>query len=173
MNAKLALLVLLGGSLSAAVGQPYIIYAARATSTSAEAWDPPFYWIPAGGTPFGLSTGLSSTPGLPTRLGCYYHTVNTLAVCEGFGLVHIQATEPSYGCLRYLIQITVPTANASSDVIMTVSSTNCDIGPPSNPNTPLTQTDAFQAGRSGDRWGSVCYLTCRLGVTQPQIEFNK
>jgi hypothetical protein len=167
----LAALGLVAWGVTPAFGQS-AVYAARVTSTNTEVWDSPFYWIPNGGTPFGLSTGLSSAPDLPSRLGCYYHYANTMTVGEGFGLVHTRATEPSYGCLRYEVLVTVPLPNASSDVVMSVGSTNCDVSLSYGGSPDETNTLAFQAANSGDRWAHVCYLTCRVGVTQPHVDFK-
>ncbi len=151
------------------------IYAARVSSTDSNVWDSPFYWVSNGGTAYGLSTGVSTAPGTPSRLGCYYHTASTLTVGEGFGLVHTRGLRSSDGvCLVYLVSVTLPSLNASTDLVMSVGSTNCDISYVygSTAAGGWTNTTAFQAAHSGGIWGEVCRLTPHMGVTQPHIEFK-
>src|SRR6267142_5950311 len=67
------------------------IYASRVTGTT---WTPPFWEIPNGGTAYATSAGLSGQSGLPTRVGCFYHSANTLVVGQGFGCQLTNDTVP-------------------------------------------------------------------------------
>jgi hypothetical protein len=151
-----------------------VTYAARVSSTNTEAWDSPFYWIPNGGTAYGRSTGYSTAPQTPTRVGSYYHMASTMTVGEGFGLVHTLGTHRGYGCLSYIVMVTQTTLNSSTDLIMNVGSTNCEITEVYGATAEggRTNTTAFQLAHSADRWCTVCYLSSRIGVTQPHIDFK-
>jgi hypothetical protein len=149
------------------------VYAARVSSTSTSQWDPPFYWIDYGSnSPYGISTRQSSAtnPVTPTRAGSYYHTAN-LPVGEGYGVVHTNGTQAG---AVYEVQVTQPSFNLSTDIIMNVGSTNCDVGGVFGADAAggWTNTTAFQAAYSADQWARVCYLTNRPGVTQPQVDFR-
>jgi hypothetical protein len=91
----------------------------------------------------------------------WVHTVSAMTIGQGWGLVHSQGT--ALGAV-YEVDIFQPSSNLSTDVIFNVASTNSDVGGVNN--------RAFQAAYSGDRWGLVCYLTNRVAVTQPEIEFH-
>ena len=150
------------------------VYAARISSTDTSVWDPPFYWIAAGGTAYGLSTGKSQPTypvGTPLRAGSYFHNTSTMTVGEGYGLVHTQGWCPNN---IYEVDVTMPPGTLSTDVIMSVSSTNCDIGGVFGATAAggWTNTTAFQAAYCGNQWARVCYLTNRPGVTKPHVEFK-
>ena len=170
------------------------IYAARVSSASTTVWDSPFYWIANGGSAFSTSTGKSAATNpvsTPSRVGCYFHTASTTTVGEGYGLVHTSGTQ--LGAI-YEVDVTQPSSNVSTDMIMNVGSTNCDIGtnsslpftpstpaPPASPNASVTgstaaggwtNTTAFASANSANKWAYVCLLTNRPGVTKPHIEFK-
>ena len=174
LNFWLLPLTLAAGSLNPASAQD-AVYAARVASTSSTIWDAPFYWIDAGAySPYGTSTYQSSATdpvGTPSRLGSYYHTARLLSVGEGFGLVHTKGTQAN---AVYEVQVTQPSYQPATDVIMNVGSTNCDIGGVFGATAAggWTNTTAFQAAYASDHWALVCYLTNRSSVTQPHIDFK-
>jgi hypothetical protein len=151
------------------------VYAARISSTSTTNWDTPFYWINWGDfSPYGTSTKQSTVTapvGTPTRVGCYYHTANILSVGEGYGVVHTKGTQTE---VVYEVDITQPSGPVTTDIIMSVGSTNCDIGGVFGATAAggWTNTTAFQAAYSTNKWACVCYLTNHPGVTQPQVDFK-
>jgi hypothetical protein len=150
------------------------VYAARVSSSSTAQWDSPFYWIDYGlNSPYSVSTRQSSAtnPVTPTRLGSYYHTANLLSVGEGYGVVHTNGTQAG---AVYEVQVTQPSFDVSTDIIMNVGSTNCDVGGVFRADAAggWTNTTAFQAAYSANQWARVCYLTNRPGVTQPQVDFR-
>ncbi len=163
-------LALFAGGLSPAFGQD-AVYAARVSSSSTSNWDPPFYWISAGGSAFSTSTAQSTATdpvGTPSRVGSYSHTANSLNVGEGYGLTHVKGT--AAGAV-YEVEVTLPSSSIVTDIIMNVGSTNCDIGGVYGTTTG-TNTTAFQSAHCTNIWGFVCYLTNRAGVTQPHIDFK-
>jgi hypothetical protein len=151
------------------------VYATRVSSTSTTNWDAPFYWINTGDySPYGTSTKQSTVAvpvGTPTRVGCYYHTANILSVGEGFGLVHTKGTQPD---AIYEVDVTQPSGQVTTDIIMNVGSTNCNVGNVFGATAAggWTNTTAFQAAYSTNKWALVCYLTNRAGVTKPQVDFK-
>ncbi len=147
-----------------------VVYCARVRSTSATAWDPPFWWISAGGDTYGTSTSQSTAPGTPTRLGSYYRTVDALFFGEGFGVVCSNCSVgPNF---VYQVEITQPHYQLNTDAIFGVCSTNCAIGGLSGGAGSPTNTTAFQAAYSADKWAFVCWLTNTAGVPNPEIEFH-
>jgi hypothetical protein len=166
--------------LAAWAGSPALsqdaVYAARVSSTSTTNWDAPFYWINSGDySPYGTSTKQSTVTvpvGTPTRAGCYYHTANILSVGEGYGLVHSKGTQSK---AVYEVDVTQPSGQqVTTDIVMSVGSTNCDIGGVFGATAAggWTNTTAFQAAYSTNKWALVCYLTNHAGVTQPQVDFK-
>ena len=135
----------------------------------------PFYWIDSGhNSPWGSSTSMSTatTPvGTPTRAGSWYHTLNVFAAGDGYGLVHVSGSEED---AVYEVQVTQPSYRLTTDLIMNVGSTNCDIGTVFGATAAggWTNTTAFQAVYAANQWARVCYLTNRAGVTQPHIDFK-
>jgi hypothetical protein len=176
-NTRTLLVSLCLGACGAAtaLGQD-AVYPALVSSTSDTVWDAPFYWIDHGDySPYGRSTSHKSTAtdpvGTPTRLGSYWHTANSLSVGEGFGLVHVNGLQAG---AVYEVQVTQPSYQLATDIIMNVGSTNCDIGGVfgATAGGGWTNTTAFQAAYSKNLWARVCYLTNRPGVTQPHIDFK-
>lgn len=172
-----AILISLGVAalgVHAAFGQD-AVYAARVSSHSDVNWDAPFYWIDYGPlSPYGTSTEKSSATNpvsTPYREGSYYHTINTMPVGGGFGLVHVKGTNAN---AVYEVQVTQPSYLLAPDVIMNVGSTNCDIGGVfgSTAGGGWTNTTAFHKAYSLNQWAFTCYLTNRPGVTQPHINFK-
>jgi hypothetical protein len=151
------------------------VYAARVSSASTTNWDAPFYWINCGAySPYGTSTRQSAATdpvSTPTRDGCYWHTANLLSVGEGFGLVHVKGTQEG---AVYEVDVTQPSYQVASDIMVNVGSTNCDIGAVfgATADGGWTNATAFQAAHSADQWGRVCYLTNRPGVAQPHVDFK-
>jgi hypothetical protein len=133
-------------------------YAARVSGTT---WTPPFWEIPNGGTAYSTSTGLSGQSGLPTRAGCFYHTASSLTVGQGFGCQLTNDTDPG---ATWIIEVTVPTSNASADLIMAVGCTNGSLS--------VSQTTAFQAANGGNKWALVGYVTNNSGTLHPAITFT-
>src|SRR6266536_2843824 len=132
-------------------------YAARVSGTT---WTPPFWEIPNGGTAYSTSTGLSGQSGLPTRVGCFYHSANTLTVGQGFGCQLINDTDPG---ATWIIEVTVPTSNSSADLTMAVGCTNGALS--------VSQTEAFRTTNSASKWGLVGYVTNNPGTLHPAITF--
>ena len=148
-----------------------IVYCARMHSTDSTNWDAPVWWIPAGGSAFGTSTWKSDAAGAPgARVGSYYHTANLLLPGEGFGVV-CTACGASPNAV-YEVDVTQPNYGVATDTIFGVCSTNCDIGGLSGGDGYATNTTAFQAACSVDKWGFVCRLTNIAGVSNPEIEFH-
>jgi hypothetical protein len=152
------------------------VYAARVSSTVTTNWDAPFYWINYGDfSPYGTSTKQSTVTvpvGTPTRVGCYWHTSNNLSVGEGFGLIHPKGTQTG---AVYEVDVTQPSGSQmTTDIIMNVGSTNCDIGGVFGATAAggWTNTTAFQAAYSTNKWAFVCYLTNRSGVSRPHVDFK-
>ena len=156
---------------TAASAQVSAIYGARVHSTDTTNWDAPIWWIPAGGSAFGTSTWKSAAAGAPgARVGSYYHTANLLAPGEGFGVVCAACgANPN---AVYEVDVTQPDFSVATDTIFGVCSTNCDIGGLSGGASYATNTTAFQAACSVDKWGFVCWLTNTAGVSNPEIEFH-
>lgn len=150
------------------------VYAARVSSSTDTNWNAPFYWINCGDySPYSTSTGQSSAtnPSTPTRLGSYSHTAHNLSIGEGYGLVHVNGTQAG---AVYDVQITQPSTQLTTNIIMNVGSTNCDIGGVfgATADGGWTNTTAFQAAYSPNQWAHVCLLTNWPGVTQPHIDFK-
>jgi hypothetical protein len=133
------------------------IYAARVSGTT---WTPPFWEIPNGGTAYATSTGLSGQPGLPSRAGCFFHTASTMIAGQGFGC---QLTNDTVPGATWIIEVTIPTSNASADLIMAVGCTNGTLS--------VSQTAAFQAANAGSKWALVGYVTNNPGTLHPAITF--
>jgi PA14 domain len=134
------------------------IYASRVTGTT---WTPPFWEIPNGGTAYATSAGLSGQSGLPTRVGCFYHSANTLVVGQGFGC---QLTNDTVPGATWIIEVTVPTSNSSADLTMAVGCTNGTLS--------VSQTEAFRTTNSASKWGFVGYVTNNPGTLHPAITFT-
>jgi len=160
-----------------AFGQDHV-YAARVSSASTSVWDPPFYWIANGGPLYATSTHTSSVTNpvsTPSRVGSYYHSASTMTVGEGYGLVHNLATKTGDGQpVVYEVDVTLPDDNVSTDIIMNVGSTNCDLGGVFGATVGggWTNTTAFQSAHCTNIWGFVCYLTNQVGVIKPHIDFK-
>jgi hypothetical protein len=150
------------------------IYAARSSSTSTTKWDLPCYWIDsAPNSPYSITTYMSTAtnPATPTRVGSYVHTAKLLSVGEGYGVVHTNGTQAG---AMYEVQVTQPNFQVAADIIMNVGSSNCDISGVFGATVEggWTNTTAFQAEYSTNKWARVCYLTTRPGVTQPHVDFK-
>jgi hypothetical protein len=132
----------------------------------------PFYWIPNGGSAYLSSTGKSGAPGVPSRYGCYYRT--SLVVGQGYGIVNTNGTATGDGVVYYQVEVTFPSSNVSGDILMAVTSTNCDIGfgGADATNGTAAACSAFQSANSAGKWATVCYLTNWTGVTQPHVAFT-
>ena len=129
---------------------------------------PPFWPILNGGTPFTKVTINGSTC-------AWYHNTSSMVPGQGWGVVDTCATVPGDGVtVVYEVLITQPNVFVSSDIIMNVTSTNCDIGSAAGGPPPGggMNTTAFQAGFSVNRWARVCWLTNHVGVVQPEVEFR-
>jgi len=146
-----------------------VTYCARVNSSSTTVWDPPLWWISAGGSDYGTSTS-KSTAATMTRLGSYWHTANLLSPGEGFG-VACSACTPGVDFV-YEVEVTQPNSSVATDTIFGVCSTNCAVGGLSGGAGYPTNTTAFQAANSVNKWGFVCWLTNTLGVPNPEIEFH-
>src|SRR5215475_3297677 len=146
-------------ALVATSANAQFIYAARVSGTTA--WTPPFFEIRNGGTAYATSAGLSGQSGLPTRVGCWYHTANTLIVGQGFGCQLTNDVDPG---ATWIIEVTVPTSNSSADLLMAVSSTNGTLS--------VSQTDAFQSANGANKWGFVGYITNNPGQLHPTVLFT-
>src|SRR5208283_5911961 len=74
----------------------------------------------------------------------------------------------------YGVQVTLPSSDLSTDIIMNVGSSNCDINGVFGATEAggWTNTTAFQAAYCANAWAHVCYLENRPGVTQPQVDFK-
>jgi hypothetical protein len=174
IGARLITIGLAALGFTTAFGQD-AVYAARVSSGSSTIWDAPFYWIDAGvRSPYGTATvqsGVTDPVGTPTRVGSYYHTANSLSLGEGYGLVHVKGTQAD---AVYQVQVTQPPIQLPTDIVMNVGSTNCDLGGVfgATPAGGWTNTTAFQAEYSSNKWALVCYLTNRTGVTQPHVDFK-
>ena len=174
VSTLLIALGLFAWGLSTAFSQD-AVYAARVSSTSSTNWDAPFYWINYGAhSPYGTSDQQSTATNpvsTPTRAGSYYHTASLLSVGEGYGLVHTNGTQAG---AVYEVQVTQPSYQLATDIIMNVGSTNCDIGGVFGASAAggWTNTTAFQAAYSLNQWARVCYLTNWPGVTQPHVDFK-
>jgi hypothetical protein len=157
---------------TAALAQVTNVYCARMYSNDTTNWDAPFWWIPAGGSVYSTSIGKSTAAGTPaSRAGSYVHTPFVLSPGEGFGVV---CTARSGGPNSvYQVDVTQPSyLPVATDTIFGVCSTNCDVGGLSGGAGYATNTTAFQAACSVDKWGFVCWLTNTLGVPNPEIEFH-
>jgi len=160
-----------------ALGQDHI-YAARVSSVSLSVWDPPFYWIANGGPAYATAqpTSTATNPvSTPYRVGSYFHTASTMVVGEGYGLIHNLGTTAGDGeHVVYEVDVTLPDFNASTNIVMNVGSTNCDLGGVFGATAAggWTNTTAFQSAYCANVWGFACYLTNRPGVTQPHIDFK-
>jgi hypothetical protein len=160
---------LVAAGLASAADQ--VVYCARVNSGSTTIWDPPFWWIYAGGSAYSTATVKSTADGTPAgRLGSYVHTANSLFPGDGFGLVCAACSaEPNS---VYQVDVTQPSSNVATDTIFGVCSTNCAIGGLSGGAGSPTNTTAFQAANSVNKWGFVCWLTNTAGVPYPEIEFH-
>jgi hypothetical protein len=151
------------------------VYAAHVSATTQTVWDSPFYWIDSSPrSEYGFSPQRSTvtTPvGTPARGGSNWHTPGLLSIGEGYGLVHTKGTQVD---AVYEVQVTQPNYQLTTDLIMNVGSTNCDIGGVfgATADGGWTNTTAFQSAYSRNQWATVCYLTNRAGVTQPHIDFK-
>jgi len=165
---------LLALSLAAAIissSAEEVIYCARMHSTSTSIWDPPFWWISAGGSAYSTATVKSTAAGTPTgRDGSYVHTASSLSPGEGFGLVCTACSAAPDSV--YQVEVTQPSSNVATDTIFGVCSTNCAVGGLSGGAGSATNTTAFQAANSVNKWGFVCWLTNTAGVPNPEIEFH-
>ncbi|HOX56302.1 MAG TPA: hypothetical protein PLC99_05375 [Verrucomicrobiota bacterium] len=115
-------------------------------------------------------TQKSAAAGTPSRAGSYMHTLQAMAPGEGFGVV-CTACNDGVGSV-YEVAVTQPNFQVAEDSIFGVCSTNCAIGGLSGGGGSETNTTAFQAANSVDKWGVVCWLTNTAGVLNPQIEFH-
>ena len=156
LKAFLILAGLLG--LLATSANAQFIYAARVSGST---WTPPWWEIHPNGSVYSISSGLSGQAGLPSRVGCWYHTASTLTVGQGFGCQLTNDVDPG---ATWIIEVTVPTSNASADLIMAVGCTNGTLS--------VSQTAAFQAANAGSKWGLVGYVTNNPGTLHPAIEFT-
>ena len=151
------------------------VYSARMTSAATTtAWSPPCWWISAGGDAYGTSTYKSTAPGTPvSRVGCYYRDAFAMAAFpgSGFGVV---CSDCSVGAgYVYQVDVTQPAGmGVSTNIIFGVVSTNCLIGGLSGGNGYPTNTTAFQAAYSTNKWGFVCYLTNISALPNPHVEFH-
>jgi hypothetical protein len=152
--ALLGLLALIGTSAKA-----QFIYASRVAATTN--WTAPWFEIRPSGTVYSTSTGLSGQSGLPTRAGCFFHTASTLTVGQGFGCQLINDTVQG---ATWIIEVTVPTSNSSSDLLMAVSTTNGTLS--------VSQTAAFQTANGANKWGFVGYITNSPGQLHPTVMFT-
>lgn len=159
------LLVVLGLTLESAPALAQAIYAARVSGTN---WTSPWWEIQNGGTPYNVSLGFSTGPGLPARDGSFYHTANTMVPGQGFGCQLQGDIVPGH---VYLIEVTIPVINSSADLIMSLSSTNGTLGAYPT-GGPLITTPAFRGAVSGDRWGVVGFITNHPGTLHPAVEFR-
>lgn len=168
------LLALSLAAASAASAADQAIYCARVNSGSTTIWDPPFWWISAGGSAYSTSTA-ASTAATQSRGGSYMHTAESLSPGEGFGVV---CTACSFGSnYVYSVEVTQPSWNnplVTTNIVVGVCSTNCDIGDVfgATADGGWTNTTAFQAAYSVNKWGFVCWLTNTAGVPNPEIEFH-
>ena len=169
--ASLGLLAALGFmhlSGTPTLAQSDCIYCACTSSGSMPV--PPFWWIPGGGTPYAKATIQ------PGNTCVWYHTASTMALGEGWGVTDTCATMPGDGAnVVYEVYVTQPDVPVlSADIIFGVASSNCDIGGVYGATAAggWTNTTAFQPPHPVNVWGFVCWLTNRLGVVQPQIEFH-
>jgi hypothetical protein len=144
----------------AAPANAQFIYAARVSGTT---WTPPWFeYRPGGiGTVYSSSTGLSGQSGLPTRVGCWFHTASTLTAGQGFGCQLTNDVDPG---ATWIIEVTVPQANSSADLIMAVSSTNGTLS--------VSDTAAFQTANGANKWGFVGYITNNPGQLHPTVLFT-
>jgi Ig-like domain from next to BRCA1 gene/MBG domain (YGX type)/Immunoglobulin I-set domain/Immunoglobulin domain len=142
-----------------------------AACTDGANWAAPFYWNGIGSA-YSHSTGVSAAPGVPTQSGCFYNIENTMTAGDGYGIVDILATAAGDGTtVVYAVDVSLPNSNVSTDIIMSLMSTNCTIGP--STNGPASACTAFQSAKSASpNWARICYLTNNVGVTQPHIEFR-
>ena len=171
-NFRVALLALALAAATAAYASDQVVYCARVNSTSTTNWDTPFWWISAGGSAYGTSTAMS-TAATKSRAGSYWHTANSLSPGEGFGVVCAACSVGPN--LVYQVEVTQPSSSspgAATNTIFGVCSTNCAIGGLSGGDGYPTNTTAFQAANSVDKWGLVCWLTNTAGVPNPEIEFH-
>src|SRR5664279_4168593 len=60
------------------------VYAAR-TDTAGATLLAPFYWIPADGAGFAVSSGTTAAPGAPSPNYSWYHSDSTMTVGQGYG----------------------------------------------------------------------------------------
>ena len=99
-----------------------------------------------------------------------------MAIGEGWGVVDTCGTAPGDGSsVVYGVYVTQPSfPTLSADIIFGVASSNCDIGGVYGATAAggWTNTTAFQPAHVNNQWGFVCWLTNRVGVTQPEIEFH-
>jgi hypothetical protein len=132
--------------------------------------NPPFYWI--GTTIWGGSAGtISPAPGAPAQGGCFYHTCSTMTVGDGYGINLVGDTQIGDGAtVNYRVEVAFPSANCSSDVVMSLRSTNSFIGGVAHGTA--SACTAFQAAYAEGQWSTVCYLTNHVGVLHPNIEFR-
>jgi hypothetical protein len=160
---------LVAAGLASAADQ--VVFCARASSENTRIWDPPFWWIPAGGDPYGTSTAKSTATGAPSsRVGSYWRNAYALFPGEGFG-VACTACSVAPG-LVYAVEVTQPNVSISTNILFGVCSTNCTIGGLSGGGGYATNTTAFQDVYSVNKWGFVCWLTNTAGMPNPQIEFH-
>jgi len=130
---------------------------------------PPFYWI---GQPWPPSIGVSTAPGAPPQAGCYYHNCNNLIVGDGYGINLVGDTLVGDGTtVRYQVEVSFPSANCSTDVVMSLSSTNAFIGGVIH-GTASACTAFRSAFAASPAWSTVCYLTNYVGTRHPNIEFR-
>jgi len=149
-----------------------VIYCARVTSNSTTNWNAPFWWIPAGGSAYGTAAA-TSTAATQSRAGSYTHTAESLSLGEGFGVVCPACSFDSNTVYR--VEVTQPfwaSPIVTTNIVFGVCSTNCAIGGLSGGAAESTNTTAFQAAHSVNKWGFVCWLTNTAGVPNPEIEFH-
>jgi hypothetical protein len=157
--------------VASASAQDTHIYAARMSSNTDTNWDVPFRWMGTPGSAYSISTGKSLAPGVPPdRVGSYFHTLREQIVGDGFGVVCTECS--AIANMVYRVEITQPHTRVGTDTLFGVCSTNCSVGGLSGGASYATNTTAFQAANSTNKWGFVCYLTNTTGVANPEIEFH-
>ena len=131
--------------------------------------NPPFYWI---GPAWSGSQGtISPAPGAPSQGGCFYHPCSTMTVGNGYGINLVGDTVVGDGAtVSYLVEGAFPTANCSSDVVISLDSTNSFIGGVAHGTA--SACTAFRSAYTSGMWSTVCYLTNHVGVLHPNIEFR-
>ena len=132
----------------------------------------PFYWIPSAGAGFAVSSGTTSASGAPQPNLSYYHTASTVTVGNGWGCALTGDTDQGDGStVKYLVEISFPSSNTSSDIIVGLASANCTIGSVTH-GTAASCTAMQTSFVASPLWSSVCILTLNSGATHPDIQFT-